>query len=79
MNGHGRKIRSGLQSTRTMNKVHTIKPKQEDVDTHLAELNKHHYSIYFKIYDAEDEAVQTIHSNQTGRFPKNQAEEINTS
>ncbi len=56
--------------TRTTNKVHTIEPEHEDVDTHLAELNERHHSIYFKIYDAEDEAIQMIHSNQTGQFPK---------
>jgi hypothetical protein len=37
---------------------------------HLAELNKQHHTIYFKIYDAEEEAEQTIFSNQTGHLPK---------
>ncbi len=37
---------------------------------HLAELNEQHHSIYFKVYNAEEEAVQTIHSDQTGQFPK---------
>jgi hypothetical protein len=53
-----------------MNKVHTIKHEQEDINTHLAELNERHHSIYFRIYNAEDEAVLMIHSNQTGQFPK---------
>jgi hypothetical protein len=50
--------------------VHTIEPEQEDINTHLAELNEQHHSIYFKIYDAEEEAAQKIHSNQTGQFLK---------
>jgi hypothetical protein len=68
--GQGLKIRSELQSTRASNKVHMIKPEQENINTHLAELNKWHHSIYFEIYDAEEEAVQTIHIDQTGQFPK---------
>ncbi len=71
LKGHRCKIRSGLRSTKNPpNQVHTIEPEKDDVDMHLAELNKQHHTIYFKIYDAEEEAMQTIYSNQTGRFSK---------
>jgi hypothetical protein len=66
LKGRGRKMRNGLQTTRATNEVHTIEPEQEDVDMHLEELNKQHHSIYFKIYNVGEEAIQTIHSNYTG-------------
>ncbi len=81
--GHGRKTRSGLQST---NKTAGDKNNNDEDDDD--ESNKHDSppcptkkprKIYYKIYDLEDEAQLKMYTNQTGQFQKNQAADIKTS
>jgi hypothetical protein len=52
-----------------MNVIHPIKTEHNKDEQHILATKKHH-SIFIRIYNAEDEAVSTIFTNQPGHFPK---------
>jgi hypothetical protein len=66
--GHGRKVRSGLQSTQP-------KPTKDDdndpnpIGNTILPTNKEH-DIFIKIYMVEEEANEAVFTEQTGQFPK---------
>ncbi len=71
--GHGRKIPSGLRSTKpkeykTLDSDDAFQFNKPD-DAPLRPIKKEK-SIFFKILDMEDEATQKIWTDQSGRFPK---------
>jgi hypothetical protein len=72
--GHGGKTPSGLRSTKTKqgplldNIDEAFGADQEaQLPLHLVKKEK---TIYYRILNLEDEATQTIRSDQTGKFPK---------
>jgi hypothetical protein len=67
--GHGRKIKSGLRSTKRSKEGATVDANDDD-DEQAAALTERNHSIFLKVYDTEEDAVETIFTDQTGQFPK---------
>ena len=59
--GHGRKIKSGLRSTKQL-----LQDEEQEVDPAAAPTES---ATYFKEYDLENEMDRKIFSDQTGKFP----------
>ena len=67
MKGHGRKERSGLRSTKTTEQP--LDPLRENNVERQAPIPKE-YDVFIKVIAIDEEGNATIHSDQTGRFPK---------
>jgi hypothetical protein len=51
-------------------KERTLPELEDDDDKQAAALTERDHSIFLKVYDTEEDAVDTIFTDQTGRFPK---------
>ena len=60
-NGHGRKVKSGLRSTKAL-----IKKEEDEVKGIKLEKEQ---AVYVKEFNLKDEADRMMFSDQTGRFP----------
>ena len=68
MKGHGRKIRSGLRSTKTSTQNNND-DKIVKATHHPRSTTKHKEAI-IRIYDLSDKAERLMYTDQTGRFQK---------
>jgi hypothetical protein len=60
-----------LRSTkRATAEVHTIESEDDSGAEKIAALMERHHSIYIKVHNTEEDAVDTIFTDQTGHFPK---------
>jgi hypothetical protein len=66
--GHGRRMPSGLRSTK-QTQMASPPDEQEPDNKETGSLSKQK-TILFKVYDLEEEAAHKIWTDQTGRFPK---------
>jgi hypothetical protein len=68
--GHGRKMRSGLQSTKTMPTSNDDDNDDDTQPTHAPCPPTKQKTIFFKIYDLKDKAQLKMYTNQMEKFPK---------
>jgi hypothetical protein len=66
--GHGRRTPSGLQTTKQTQVA--AQPEEQEHDKEENIIATKQKTIFFNVYNLEEEATHKIWTNQTGRFPK---------